>query len=307
MTRPLFIVLALAVNAISPMLTHGDDRTTDPDCRLVDIPKCQIHIVDRALIAAERDGILDSIPVKVGQVVEKGAELAHLRDAIARTSLDLARAKASSDVNVRYAREVLLTSKEEYDQSLKLVQSGATTSTEARRKKLDYERGTLSLEQSEFEFKLSGLEAEVSQAEWQAYHVQAPFSGTIRQVLKTPGESVQDGQPIVELVNTDRVQVEGYGLLEELWDVQPGVEVEVWLDAPELERFGVTKERFRGRLIHVDSLVQPVTGKVRVLAEVDNRRNILRDGLRANMQIRVLLKPGTQAASATSAPATARP
>ena len=67
-------------------------------------------------------------------------------------------------------------------------------------------------------------------------------------------------------------------------------QVEVWLDAPELERFGVTKERFRGTLIHVDEIVQPVTGKVRVVAEVVNRHNILRDGLRANLQIQIRAK-----------------
>ena len=44
-------------------------------------------------------------------------------------------------------------------------------------------------------------------------------------------------------------------------------------------------ERFQGRLILVDAVVQPVTGLVRVVAEVPNRDNILRDGLRARMVI----------------------
>ena len=98
--------------------------------------------------------------------------------------------------------------------------------------------------------------------------------------MKTPGESLRDGETILELVGTDRVHVEGYGLLEELWDARPGAEVTVVLDVPELAGIGVLEEKFLGTLIHVDEVVQPVSGKVRVIAEVKNRKNILRDGLR---------------------------
>lgn len=294
----LFLVATAAVNAALVLAALGDDaRPSAPPAQgtdnltRIDIPMCHIHVVDRALVAAERDGVLDRMVVRVGDKVEKGAELAHLRDHIAKAHLNLSRVKASSDVNVRYAQAVLDTAKQDYEQALQLRQDRAVTDTEFRRKKFEFERGGLTVEQSEFEFRLTQLETEVAEAEFNAYHVSAPFAGVIHQVLKSSGESVQDGQPIVELVNTDRVRIEGYGRLVDLWDMQPGVDVEVQLFAPELERFGVTQERFRGMLIHVDSLVQPVTNQVRVVAEVKNRDNILRDGLRAHMQILVPPKP----------------
>jgi RND family efflux transporter MFP subunit len=276
---------ALAMLAIG--VCRADDSSADPDCRLVDIPKCQIHVVERAQLAAERDGILELLPIKVGDYVEKGALLVELRDEIAETSLALFEARAGNDVNVRYSEAVLKAAQLEYETAMDLKRQKALTEQLFRQRELELERGERSLEQSQFEFELSKLEAKQAAAELEAYHVHAPFSGVVRQVMKVPGESVRDGEPILELVNTDRVQVDGYGALEDMWNLQPGAQVEVWLDVPELEKFGVTKERFRGKLIHVDSLVQPVTGKVRVVAEVENRHGLLRDGLKATMQIQI--------------------
>lgn len=284
------IMLRFALVILAVVLAPAGVRAADPpsdDCRLLDIPKCQIHIVDRALLAAERDGIVREVLVRVGDRVEKGAPVVHLKDEIAAAHYDYARTRASSDINVRYSEELLKNAKEEYDTALRLQGERAITEQLFRQRRVEYERGRLSLEQSQFDFRLAALEADRTKAELEAYHVDAPFAGHIRQVMKVTGESVRDGEPILELVNTDRVHVEGYGNLEDLWNLQPGALVEVWLDAPELERFGLTKERFRGTLIHVDTLVQPVTGKVRVVAEVQNRRNILRDGLRANLQIQI--------------------
>lgn len=271
-----------------PAVYAADDPpSADEECRLLDIPKCHIHVVDRALLAAERDGILQTINVQVGDVVAKDAPLVKLRDEIATAHFDRAQARAESDVNVRYAQEVMETAKEEFDTAEGLRAQKAINDQQYRQRRLEYDRSVLSEEQAVFDHKLAGLEALQAAAELRGYHVDAPFSGTVRQVMKVPGESVRDGEAILELVNTDRVQVEGFGNLEDLWNLKPGAAVEVWLEAPELERFGLTKERFRGRLIHVDSLVQPVTGKVRVVAEVQNRHNILRDGLRATLQIQI--------------------
>lgn len=278
---------ALLIGVAAWQLRADDPGTTGDDCRLLNIPKCHIHVIDRAMLAAERDGILQSINVQVGDVVEQGALLVKLRDDIAVANHDRARAKSESDVNVRYAAEVMETAKEEYDTAESLRAQKAIADQLYRQRRLEYDRSVLSKEQADFDHKMAGLEAAQAAAELRGFHVNAPFRGTVRQVMKVPGESIRDGEPILEIINTDRVQVEGYGNLEDLWNLKPGAQVEVWLEAPELERFGLTKERFRGRLIHVDDIVQPVTGKVRVVAEVQNRRNILRDGLRANLQIQI--------------------
>lgn len=286
--RLLSLICGFVLAAAAAFPVVAADPVPEEDCRLLEIPKCQIHVIDRALLATERDGVVDLIGVKVGDVVQLGQPVARLRCDIAEALLKVAEERTRSDINERYAQKVLEVARQEYETHLDLHAKKAVNDQVLRQRKLEFERSELSLEQSQFEFKLNHLDAERAAAELRAYHIDAPFAGTVRQLLKSPGESVRNGEAILELVNTDRVQVEGYGNLEDLWNLLPGAQVDVRLDAPELDRFGITKEQFQGKLIHVDSLVQPVTGKVRVVAEVENRRNILRDGLRATMQIRIL-------------------
>lgn len=275
---------------LSSGLCHAADPAAGADVALpatgtLLIDKCQIKVVDRALLAAERDGVVAEVAVQDGDVVPADHLLLRLRDDAARTRLELARTRAENDINVRYSRKVADTAKANLDAGLDLEKQNAISTFQLRQRKLEYERGVLSIEQSAFELKLAGLDADHAEAELKGYHVAAPFGGTVLRVLKRRGESVTNGEPVAELVNTDRVHVEGYGPLGALWDVKKGACVHVQLDVPELERFGVNDEKFQGRLILVDAVVQPVTGLVRVVAEVPNRDNILRDGLRARMVI----------------------
>ena len=116
------------------------------------------------------------------------------------------------------------------------------------------------------------------------HKVLAPMDGVVRTVFKHAGESVAEGEPILELVNTSRVKVEGYIHLRDLDSVQVGSVVEVQLDVPEVD---LPNERltFPGRIAFVDVKVEPVTHCVKVWAEVHNPGGVLKDGLTAKMTI----------------------
>lgn len=295
-TRRRMIVLApgrwavlLALVAAGPLLPADEPRSEGPVAEraagTVVIDKCQIKVFDRALLAAERDGIVAEIRVTEGDVAVGDQALVRLRDDAARARLELARARAGNDISVRYSAKLADAAKANYDAGLDLEKQNAISTFQLRQRKLEYERGVLAIEQSALELKLAGLEAAQAEAELQGYQVTAPFSGVVTRVFKRRGESVQLGEPLVELVNTDRIQVEGYGALAELWDVRKGACVRVQLDMPQLEGTVADGEPFEGRLILVDPGVQPVTGQVRVVAEVANRDGVLRDGLKARMVI----------------------
>jgi multidrug efflux pump subunit AcrA (membrane-fusion protein) len=103
-------------------------------------------------------------------------------------------------------------------------------------------------------------------------------------VFKSKGEAVRQGDPIIELSSTKRVRVEGYVNVKDIWNVKRGNRVMVKLDVEDME-LEVEKEVFYGKIVFVDVSAQPVTGQVRVWAEVENRDNILRAGLNARMAI----------------------
>ena len=103
-------------------------------------------------------------------------------------------------------------------------------------------------------------------------------------MLKYPGEAVRQGDPIVALVSTKRVRVEGEIDVRGSWQVRRGnaVTVEIDLDDAPPEIKGRT---FEGRLVYVDPTVDAISLTVRVWAEVDNPDGLLKAGLGATMTI----------------------
>ena len=160
----------------------------------------------------------------------------------------------------------------------------AVTDIEVQRLKLAAERSLLQIEQAQHRFAVSLLTAKEARAQLDSHGVKAPFDGIITRIYKQKGEAVRQGDPILEMVSTNRVRVEGYVNVSDANNVRQGSFVQVQLDIPSVE-LDIERETFEGRIVFVDVTTQPVTGQIRVWAEVANRDNILRAGLTATMII----------------------
>ena len=103
--------------------------------------------------------------------------------------------------------------------------------------------------------------------------MEAPFDAFVLEVLKRPGEVVREGEPIVRIANARRVRVEGYIDVADAGRLRRGSLAAVRIEAD--GRAAVAN----GSVIFVDLKVEPVSGKVRVWAEIANEEGHLRDGL----------------------------
>ncbi|MCA9114528.1 MAG: HlyD family efflux transporter periplasmic adaptor subunit, partial [Planctomycetaceae bacterium] len=164
--------------------------------------------------------------------------------------------------------------------------------------RLEAERATLQIEQSESELIASGLERDERKAQLDAYRIEAPFAGVVTRVLRRPGEAVREGDPILELVSTRRLRVEGYVDVRVAAGIRRGNRVEVALPREELSVTSIpgaeqdensspkeSPERFAGRIVFVDLSVEPNTQTVRIQAEVTDHGDRLRAGLTAGMLV----------------------
>jgi macrolide-specific efflux system membrane fusion protein len=158
------------------------------------------------------------------------------------------------------------------------------TELELRELRLAAEKALLQLEQAEHQFAVAGLRGVEQREMLHSLRIAAPFDAFVRFVHRQPGEVVREGEVILEIVNTDRVRVEGYIEAADLPHVAPGRSVWVRLTGE-----GVAAEArdrtFGGRIVFVDVKIEPVSQKVRVSAEVLNHDRLLRDGLTATMTI----------------------
>jgi macrolide-specific efflux system membrane fusion protein len=123
--------------------------------------------------------------------------------------------------------------------------------------------------------------------EWNAARAQiarrkiaAPFDGAIVQVYLRKGEWAEPGQKALRIVNADRLKAEGFIRAEDASVVAAGKSVELTID------LGGKPQAFSGKVAFVSPEVDPITGQVRLWAEVENHDGKLRPGQSAKMTVR---------------------
>ena len=252
----------------------------------IEVKFCRVRLIDEAVVAADRAGILDFVVPRAGESVRSGALVAQIRDQVVRATLAIAERSAANDVEIRFSQKASELAQLEY---LSYVQGNKLhpdtfTDFQMRQLRLAAEKSLLQLEQAEYNFDVEKLRRDETLEILKTYRVEAPFEGVIRSVHKKKGEAVHEGEPILEIVNTRRVQVEGYLSMAEHARVSRGASVEVRLALPNSD-LEIGKIVFPGRITFVDVKVEPVTQKVKVHAEVDNSQDVLKDGLTARMSI----------------------
>lgn len=260
----------------------------------ITLPKCSVKLRHSVVLASDRPGLIAHVERDEGDEVNKGEEIVFLKDETLVAVWNIAKQKAENDVNKRFADKAAAVAKAEWDKMLESNRRvpGSITSTDVDKAKLNYEKGLLQGEQAEHEQLVAKLEMEKAAAELKTCRIEAPFDGIVRKVLKHKGESVTQGTPILELISTRTVKVEGYLPVEDLWSVQRGDPVEVQLDFPDRD-LEIEKEVFRGKVYSVDKTVSPVTHGARIWAEVQNPDEKLVEGLYAKMTIKHGRRSGT--------------
>lgn len=267
----------------------------------VTLPKCSVKLLDSVILASDRPGLIAFVEPKEGDEVRKDQEIVFLKDDALVAIYEIAKEKAENDVNQRFADASAAVAKAELEKMLESNRKvpGSIPSTEVERGRLNVIKAQLQGEQAEHEQQVAKLEAKKAAAELKASKVEAPFDGKVRKVLKHKGEAVTQGTPILELVSTRTVKVEGYLPVEDLWSVKRGDPVEVQIDFPERD-LEIEKEVFQGKVFFIDPTVSPVTHGARVWAEVQNPDEKLIEGLYAKMTIKHGRKAGGTAKKSTT-------
>lgn len=264
------------------------------------LPDCLVYLIEDIQVPALEAGPLVKIHVKDGDVVEQGQVLALLDDSqpklqkmAAELERDAAIAKASDDIDVRFAQATLAYSIAELQRLLAIERKGAGSITvqEVEKAKLAKQRDELQIEKSRLDAKVAKMSADKHQADVQAAdlsvarrQILAPISGEVATVYHEQAEWVNAGEPVIQVVRMDRLRVEGFVATSELNVAEiAGKDVIV-----EVELARGQRQRFAGRVTYISPVVT-AGGKYRVRAEVENRLAgdewLLRPGTSATMTI----------------------
>ena len=278
-------------NQTSPRTTRDIDRVELDDQPIREngwlvLSKCQVKLIDSVTLASDRPGVIAYVEPEEGDSVRKKQQIVLLKDEIAAAMLNVAKKKAENDVQIRFAKAAGEVARLEYEKMLDANRKvlGAFPAIDVEKAKLNWDKAVLQAENAELEFSVAKLEVAKAEEELKSFKVEAPFDGKVRRILKREGEAVRQGDPILELVSTRRVKVEGYLPIEDVGNVKPGDTVLVQIDIPNRD-LEIEKEIFEGKVVFIDPLVSPVTHAARVWAEVHNPGERLIEGLYTKMKI----------------------
>ena len=292
----LMLTAALTMFGTQNMGRNADTNLTKLPCRVEAIHDSDVP----ADLPAQQGGTLQSFAVKVGDYVKKGDVLATVDSELEKLSLDvslqrleMAREEAENDVNVRYAKKASSVANFKAQTVMEAVDDVKNTfsKSEVMTYLLTAEQFALQTEQAEHEQNLARMSVKVRQAEYDlAQHelarrqIKAPVDGVIEDVKHVVGDWVRAGEPIVRLIQLDRLKINSslpYDPLTPAHVRGKSVVVTVPLAGKHVESFeGV-----------VDSTGSDFgRGEIRIIVEVINKKDangdwMLMPGMKGEMQI----------------------
>jgi macrolide-specific efflux system membrane fusion protein len=269
------------------------DRDTltgaDPDSTL-------LTIIEEVEIPAKVDGVLATVEVKEGQMVEARDVLARIEDEEARLTLDsatiefdIASKQAKNDLKVQIGRkshEVAKTDLRKAENANK-IKKDTVVEVEMDRLRLAADKTELETAQAIHEQETAYLTArlketavKVAQQAIDRRVIVSPISGMVVQVNSQAGEWVQAGKTVVRVLRLDRLRVEFFVSASRLKDKLMGRKVTLSVDLPEQPG-----AEFAGEIVFVSPEVDHINQSIRVWAEINNDKLQLHPGLRGKIAI----------------------
>lgn len=122
-------------------------------------------------------------------------------------------------------------------------------------------------------------EAELAELAVQRHRLRSPWDGVVVKVHRHPGQWVEMGEPVIELLRLDRLRAEGFVRKDIAAKLKPSTQVRLTLE-------GETKSPSRlGTVVFVNPGVDAVNGDVRFWIEFDNAENDVLPGMRMTAQV----------------------
>ncbi len=275
---------------------------TAPATGTVEVTNANVAAIDVVEVPSQEAGVVRSLKAAEGDAVDEGQLLAQIDDDRAQIELQLAQHKrdeskeqADNQVNKKYA---IAAEKVAEIKHLRAVAAnrdapGTFPRLEVDELRLVHQRSQFQVDQAIMELKiaamtLKGDEARVRAAEKSLARrkITAPRTGVVVKLYKRAGEWVDPGDPVLQIVRSDRMRIEGYMNAREhdpheVFGARAVVTVQLARGR---------KETFEGR-VKLPDLTIEADGKYRVWVEVANKKQgsawILRPGQRATMTITV--------------------
>lgn len=279
-TAALLLLAGLAAGAAPP----ADNDLSDPSADVLIVRRCPIEYERSASIGPAQFGMIQDCLVAPGERVKAGQVLGRLRDDDLRAELKLRELEAGSDVEVRLREAISAQAILKLKTTQSLVKRNAASVEEFNLNRLEAETARLAVEQAKHGRELAKVRLEQARTQLRSREFITPHDGIVIAILKKRGESAAPNEPVFKVVDTQLLRITAQVDVTDSWRLRIGQSVRVIPEVAGAE-LPIEREVFRGRIVFIDSLIDPLTQTCKVLVEVENRGGLLRAGLEARIEV----------------------
>jgi len=157
------------------------------------------------LLGSLKPGMISKIEVKEGQDVEEGQVLASLDDTTQKIRVEMARTKAKSTVESDLAKVMLEAVKLKLDRLTRLDQHASKKDVDEAR--TNVEAAKLEIEKAELN-RIQAIQLlDLEECNLEQLIIRAPFSGVVTDMIKRIGETVDEREGVVAMVELNPMAV----------------------------------------------------------------------------------------------------
>jgi RND family efflux transporter MFP subunit len=230
-------------------------------------------------VAAQRDGMVVQILGEPGMRVKAGQLLAKLDDRQISTDLEAARAKTSStaaDLQNWKAEAKVLDA--DYQRAQKMWEANLITKEQLEHARYKAESDVWDVKRVE-QLLVNAQASERSlELELEKTHIRAPFSGVVARRYIRAGQRVASGDRLFWVTAEGPLRIR-FTLPEQMIGrLRTGQEIEV--ASPD-----VPGETRKARIVEVSPVVDPASGTIEALAQLQGRPGAMRPGMTATVRI----------------------
>ncbi len=285
------LIAAIAVAAlwtvVEPAISGGANNDTNlaPDNNLILDQTLTTsfqgvtHPWKQVTLKSPLDAVLLELDAKEGKYVKEGQIVAKLDDRVQIAILESAKHNAKGDAEVR--RQTLLTeeSKIQYERMKLLHTTGSAQEWEVRQAKVQYEAQTAATEAAQHQKRGAELNQVLEKERLDRYVIEAPFDGVIVRVATEKGATLNQTDPIVQLVSVTTLKAHIDVPTKELWGKLKKGETYT------LQALQPVNAPVKAKLVFIEPLVNAAGGTFRCVFEIENQDEKLPAGFGVRLDL----------------------
>lgn len=279
----IFVCANLPLSLASPVLV---DDLGELDC--VVEPHMVIDLSSRV------DGIIDSLEVERGELIEKDQVLVRLEAGVERAGVAQAKVRAEATAEILSRTISLEFTQRRNDRIEELHRSQAVSTDRLDEIVTENELSRLQLQQARENKEIAELEFRQAREILRRHTLRSPIRGIVVQRYLSPGESVEE-QPVMRLAQIDPLRVEVIVPVSAFGSIKVGQPAIVRPEPP-------MDNEYEANVTIVDGVADAASGTFRVRLGLPNEDYALPSGLKCRVTFLPMETiPGTQLAE-TEAP-----